>query len=119
MATLKNKDRKYINQDNLSVPTYYFEPTIANGATVSDVIRLAGHNVIGIQFPTMDGAVLTAQVSFDENTWYDINGLSLTIIDGEAYNIASGTIRGWMFVRFVSDTSETAIRTLRVLIKES
>ena len=119
MANLVNTDRKYVNRDNLSANTYYYEPTIASGATNSDGIRIAGGNVVGITFPNgFDGATMTVQTSKDGVTWNDLSGVTISVVVDDSINIDIGTIQAWMFVRFVSASSETAERTLTVYVKE-
>lgn len=119
MANLLNDDRKYINRDNLSADTYYYQPTIASGATNSDGIRIAGGNIIGITFPAgFDGATMTVQTSIDGVTWNDLSGLTVSVVVDDSINIDIGTIQGWMFIRFVSASTESAERTLTVYVKE-
>lgn len=117
MATLDNSDRSTINDTNLFAPVYAYSPVIANGTTTSDAIALRGATVIGIGFPaSMTGTTMTVEFSMNGTTWFPINGLTLSIDAGEGYNISLG-IEGWPFVRFVSDASEAAERTLTVLVK--
>ncbi len=114
-----NSTRLEINSNNISAPTSYYNLDIATGGTISDHIRLAGDNFIGIGFPAaMDGASMSIQASMDGSTWRDINGVSLTITADDVYNIAPGTVFGWPFIRFVSDATETSARVLTILVKE-
>lgn len=118
MATLSNGDRTIIDDTNIMSPVYLYEPVIASGGTNSEAIKLFGATVIGIGFPaSVTGATMTVQVSFDDgSTWKDISGLTLSMDAGDAYNIVPG-IEGWPMIRFVSDASEAADRTLQILVK--
>ena len=112
-------DRKIVREDNLVASTYVYELTIASGATQSDHFRLTGDNIIGILFPAaMTGTSLTVEVSFDGSSFHALTGVSLGVTVDEALEVASSTIFGWPFVRFVSSAAEGAERTLTVLVKE-
>lgn len=119
MPNLNKTDRKIINDTNVAIPTYYFEPKILNTVAESDGIHLAGYNVIGILFPAaIDGATMTVQVSFDGNTWKDLTGVSFVITADEALEVDTTTVYGWSHIRFVTNIVQTADRTLTIVVKE-
>lgn len=117
MATLQNTDRLVVNDTNIFPQVYYYNAVIPNGGTTSDAIALRGATVIGIAFPaSMTGATMTVEFSMDGVTWRPINGMTLSIDQGEGYNISLG-IEGWPLIRFVSDATEAAERILNILVK--
>lgn len=118
MATLDNSNRAIINEANVFAPVYYYSPVIAASGVNSDAIALRGASVIGIAFPaSMTGTSMTVQFSMDGGTtWKDIAGLTLSIDAGDGYNITPA-IEGWPMIRFVSNSSEAAERTLTVIVK--
>jgi hypothetical protein len=101
----------------ISTSIQYWEPQILSGSTTSDGIPISGKSVVGFIFPTMDGSNMTVNVSLDGTNWKTLNGVTLSIVDGKAYNVDIQTMSSWKFVRFISDTSETSNRTLTVLTK--
>jgi hypothetical protein len=118
MATFRYPDKTDVSSNNLSANTYYYPIQIESGNTISDVVQLGGHNVIGITTPTMTGATITVEVSLDGTNWFTLNGVSVTVAADNAFEFSTVSIFGWPYVRFVSASAEAANRTINVLIKE-
>lgn len=104
--------------ENRAARLRVWTPTIAASATASDGIPTHGESVVGITFPgSFTGTSLQAQASLDGLTWFDLNGVVLSITLGEAYNLDPNSISKWPFVRFVSNATEGFSRTLNVITK--
>jgi hypothetical protein len=118
MATITYSNKKDISSNNLSINTYYHNFQILSGSDTSDAIKLAGHNVVGLITPAMDGTSITVEVSINGEDWFTLNGVSISNATDNAFELSTATIYGWQFIRFVSSTNETANRDLTVVIKE-
>lgn len=96
--------------------------TILNGQTVSqNALDTNGTSLVGYVLPAIfDGTSITFQVSETKNGAYsdlyntDGTQISHTIAQGRAVAISPLDFAGWRFIKFVSNSAETADRTITI-----
>lgn len=97
--------------------------SIANAATTSAAIPLAGFSLVGIQFPTtFTGTTVTfTMASAIDGTYvpvYNASGaVSITIAQARYYAIDPANFQGIQFLKIVSGSSEGGARTLNLSLK--
>lgn len=110
--------------------TQGFRATIPTGTgAASDAIdtgATGGGFIRGLQLPaTFDGTAITFQVSNDDSTYlalYDETGtlVSVTVAASRAVGFKQDLIArlsGWRFIKLLSNASETANRSVDVIVK--
>jgi hypothetical protein len=100
------------------------EVIIPSGSTTSDVIILTSdsyshlYSLKGIIFPSsMTGSTITYRVATNNtDTPVLLNGVSTTVAVNNAVSLDASVFTGWGYVQFVSNASEAANRTLKILM---
>jgi hypothetical protein len=103
----------------------YFDPTIANGASLSSAIDLQAWRLGRISLPAaIDGTTMTFQVSTDGATWknlYNEFGTEYSIVIGNDRTVVPDltmfAAAAWVKLRTgtaAAPTVQTAARTIRV-----
>lgn len=88
--------------------------TIANGASLSDALNIAGAYVDGIYFPaTITGTVVSFKVGYGSSSLLDlldVNGIEVTvpIQAGKAVMLPYAMLRAWPFLAVRTGTSASA-----------
>ena len=120
MPDLVKVNQKVIDETNQSIPTYYYDVVIANGATISDSFFVHGDNVIGVITPsgTFEPTSLTFEVSLDDTNWRALQDVTIVSAANQAYNLNPGEVHGWSHVRIVANSAPAADRTIQVIIKK-
>jgi YD repeat-containing protein len=95
--------------------------TIANGGTVSSVLRTNGKRIAGIDLgPTLTSTALSIQNSVDGATYraaYDSAGAAVSwTVAGGRYLRFDPPLCGYVDVKFVAGSAEGAARTLTVCL---
>ena len=97
--------------------------TIANGATVSDIVDVQGHGLVGIIIPAaFTGTTLTFQGSFDNNTFvamYDSAGteLSVTVSTSRMISFCPSDFVSPRYLKIVSGSAEGAERIVELMFR--
>lgn len=103
--------------------------TIASGAALSGPAALKGYLIVGIFLPAAwDAAALTAQISNDGTSWFDLFDetaeLSFPAAANRFIRILPEEFAGASLVRFRSGTSaapvnQTAARSITLVLREA
>jgi hypothetical protein len=100
--------------------------TIANGATLSDVVDLGASAVCGMILPTLTGTTLSIQGCDTSGGTYatlkDINGTAATItvatVGAGAYLYLDPLMTaGWQYIKLLSQAAEGSARSIKLLIR--
>ena len=97
--------------------------TIQSGQTKSDIINLKGVTFKTLILPAaFDGTSLTFEISDDGATfypYYNVNNiqLAITCTQGRAYGLAAIDFYSIQYLKIVSNASETAARSLKLLTR--
>ena len=102
----------------------YLDILIPGGSTTSGLVRLKVptkelfYSLKGIIFPSaMTGTNLTYRVAADpQDTPVLLSDASTTISANTAVSLDAGKFAGWFYIEFVSNATEAADRTLKVLV---
>ena len=109
-----------IDETIVSIPTYFYNVTLADGETTSQSFEVHGDNIMGVvnDDSTFEPTSLSFEVSLDDSTWYTLDTVSVGGDPNTAYNLDPGVVHGWTFARIVADASPSADRNIKVIIKK-
>lgn len=119
MATKVKADQIPIDGTGISIETYRYVLSIANGADTSDAFSLNGETIVGliINASTFEISSLTIEVSLNASTWYTLSTISISTAANRAINVFNDNISGWPYARFKGNTTVGANREVIVIIK--
>lgn len=110
-------------KDSLPAAIMTSDVTIANGATTSDALDLAGCTLTGIVFPaSMTGTAMTFSVSHDGTTFRamkDSTGanISITITSSAHIALLASDFASVRYIKLVSGSAETGAKTITILFR--
>ena len=103
------------------IPTLYTDLVIPNGGTTSNAVKMTdgGGQFAGLVWDTaMTGTTVTVQMSWDNGTtWHKVEDLTPTFVSGvgDFKDLDSNKYRAVSQIRLVSDMSEAAERTIKLI----
>lgn len=100
--------------------------TIASGQTTSNSVSLIGQKIVSVRVPTIDSGTFAIECSDDDSTWVTMKDTSGTavgswttstggfMLDGDV----CARFMGVPYIRFVCGASQTAARTIKVVVAQ-